>query len=277
MGRVVVFVAFGATLLFSAPLLLEAHHDALAASDEYQDESAFAEVSTTSPAFATTTREFDLPILVYHIVRPSYPSDSKAVKELAVTPELFDAQLSYLGQRGYTVVRYSDLEAHVAAGTPLPPKPIIISFDDGWRDQYEYAFPILKKHNYPATFFVFTNKIDKKDFLTWDELREMLDSGMTIAAHTRSHPYLTHIRDEAALWDEIYGSKITLERHLGVPVHEFAYPFGQFNATTTELVKRAGFKSARGDFYTGMQSADRLFELSAMNAPTTLAAFTRAF
>jgi peptidoglycan/xylan/chitin deacetylase (PgdA/CDA1 family) len=245
------------------------------------EQAAYAEVSTTPlPAAAlepsATTTSF-VPIVVYHIVRPAYPDDTPGVRALAQTPEVFDAQMGYLAKSGYRVISFSDLEAHLTTGASLPAKPIIISFDDGWSDQFEYAFPILKKYGFTATFFVFTNPIGTRGFLTWAELKEIADAGMTIGSHTRSHPFLTKITDPAKLWREIDGSKQTIEQHLGVSVREFAYPFGQYDPAIIALVEKAGYASARGDLASRAQTAAERFTLGAMNAPTTLAGFTRAF
>jgi len=214
---------------------------------------------------------------VYHVIRPSHLDDNEEVRSIAQTPETFDAQLTYLKVAGYTVVRFNDLEAYLTTGTPLPPNPIILSFDDGWSSQYTYAFPILKKHNYPATFFLFTNGIGRPSFVSWENVRELIGAGMTIGDHSRSHPYLTQITDQEALWREIDGSKKFLEKELGVEINEFAYPFGRYTPEIVAMVKNAGYKSARGDFYTGSQSYNKLYELSAMNAPTTTELFAKKF
>lgn len=246
------------------------------------NEVRYAEVSTTSlpePSFGTTSSATSgiVPLVVYHIVRPAYPDDSEAVKGLAQTPELFDAQMKYLGEAGYHVVSFGALEEHLTHGTPLPKKPIVISFDDGWQDQFIYAFPILKKYNYTATFFVFTNSIGRRGFLTWNNLRTLRDAHMTIGSHTLSHPFLTAISDPAILWNEIVESKKKLERHLGIVVREFAYPFGYYNPEIVAMVKKAGYSSARGDRKSKEQSVEQLFTLGAQNAPTSLQLFIRAF
>ena len=267
----------------SIVFLIQARADigGLTGNSSQHDQAFYAEVSTTSEEIAShitpTTTKIDLPILVYHIVRPSYPNDSEAVKALALTPETFDAQMLYLDKAGYHVVSFSDLENYFQNGKPLPAKPIIISFDDGWSDQFMYAFPILKKYHFTATFFVFTNSIGRRGFLTWDELHELLAAGMTIGSHSRSHPYLTRIDDLSGLWDEIYTSKQILEKNLGVSINEFAYPFGMYNVAIMEMVTKAGYRSGRGDYYSGEQAANRLYELSAMNAPTTMALFEKKF
>ncbi|MDD3531536.1 MAG: polysaccharide deacetylase family protein [Candidatus Pacebacteria bacterium] len=247
------------------------------------DETRYAEAppapDLSAPSVASSAAKLKLPILVYHIVRPSFPSDSQAVKNIAQTPEVFDAQMQYLSDAGYHVVSFGDLENHYRSEAALPDKPIIISFDDGWSNQFHYAFPLLKKHRYTAAFFVFTNPIgSNKNFITWDELREMRDAGMTIGSHSRSHPYLTTLSDPTKLWNEIAGSKERLEKELGVPVTEFAYPFGQYNPSIVAMVEKSGYKSARGDrYYRGEQTASRLFDLDAMNAPTDLPAFKQKF
>lgn len=231
--------------------------------------------SRVSPPAATST--ILLPIIVYHVVRPSYPDDSEAIKEEAVTPEIFDEEMNWLKTAGYTVVGFKDLEAYFASSTPLPPHPIILSFDDGWSDQYEYAFPILQKYGYRAEFFVFTNAVNTKGFLTWDELKEMQAAGMTIGSHTESHPYLTRITDPKKLWAEVDGSKEILEQRLGAPVREFAYPFGLHNASTTADIEKAGYAVARSDSYGLMQSPDKRYVLPVVNAPITLASFEQHF
>jgi len=241
----------------------------------------YAEISTTTEQIHRTkdlsTEKLNLPILVYHIVRPSYSSDNKAVRALAQTPEVFDAELKYLKENNYHIISFGDLEDYFNSGKSLPEKPIILSFDDGWANQFVYAFPILKKYHYSATFFVFTNSINHTHFLSWKNLEEMTTAGMTIGAHTLSHPYLTNIASPTVLWDEISGSKHILEKQLGTTINEFAYPFGQYNAVVRDLVKKAGYHSARGDYESGDQTMGRLYELSALNAPTTMALFEKRF
>lgn len=277
--RLQLIIAF--IIVVGEMMLLSWHGGAAAPASGMLEENPalYAEISTTSspPPLGASSKRINLPILVYHVIRPSYPSDSAAVRAIALTPETFDAEMSYLKTSGYHVVQFSNLESYFANGTPLPPKPVILSFDDGWGDQFKYAFPLLKKHAYLATFFVFTNAIGHKGFLTRNELMQLVAAGMTIGDHTRSHPYLTSITSTSTLVDEIQGSKALLEKELGIPITEFAYPFGQYNAGIVSLVQKAGYKSARGDYYSGEQSAENLFELSAMNAPTTMARFKEKF
>ncbi len=234
------------------------------------------------PVVSSVNREkngpVDVPILVYHIVRPPYPSDSAAVRRLAVPPSVLNAQFAHLKKAGYHVISFHTLENHFYKGALLSSKPIILSFDDAWKDQYVYAFPILKRYGYTATFFVFSNAIGSRGFLSVQNVKDLIAAGMTIGDHSRSHPFLTKIKDSRTLWDEIEGSKKLLEKELGVPINEFAYPFGQYDAAIVSLVKKAGYKSARGDFWRGpAQTKKDLYTLSALNAPTTTARFKRLF
>lgn len=243
------------------------------------DPLLFAELATTSTPlpFTPTAPRSNIPVVVYHIVRPHYDDDSEAVRALAQTPEVFDAQLRHLGEAGYHVIPLSDLTRHLRYGTPLPTKPIVLTFDDGWINQYLYAFPILKKYGYPATFFVFTHAIGHRGFMTWDNLSTLRDTGMSIGSHSLSHPYLTQITDPTRLTAEIVDSKKILEERVGIPITDFAYPFGQFTPAIAGEVEKAGYASARGDFYSGEQTAAKLYALSAMNAPTTLERFRNVF
>ena len=279
----IVFAILGVALI-SGGLFLWARDSNEASEIRIQNtQTLYAEVPPAVPtpadAAATSTANMPVPILVYHIVRPAYPTDSRAVTGLAHTPQVFDAEMKYLGEAGYRLTTFAALESHLTEGTPLPANPVIISFDDGWSDQFTYAFPILKKYHYAAEFFIFTNAIGRRGFLTWNDLRVMRDAGMIIGSHSRSHPFLTKIIDPARLWDEIDGSKLLIEKMLGITVNEFAYPFGQYGATTTALVAKAGYKAARGDYLKkgGTASLATLYALGALNAPTTTAAFMLRF
>ena len=130
------------------------------------------------------------------------------------------------------------------ASTSPATKPVLLTFDDGWENQYKYAFPLLKKYGMLATFYVYTNPIGTKHFLSWDEIREMDAAGMTIAAHSVSHPYYKEL-SLAAVKDEVEKSKQIIESHIGKPVVHFASPFGYTNPDIIEIIKAAGYKTAR--------------------------------
>ena len=201
-----------------------------------------------------------VPILMYHHLSDLPPDASELQETWTVAPKNFEAQIKLVAERGYRTITMAQLVAHLKRGQPLPAKPIIISFDDGWVDDYVVAYPVLKKYNFIGTFFVYTNAIGHKQFLTWPQLEEMSAAGMDIQSHTLSHPHLRQLTPDAAL-KEIADSKVILEKRLGKPVIAFNYPFGEYNAAVIELVKRAGFESAVTLASGYKQRSDELYTL----------------
>src|SRR6266446_5504040 len=156
-----------------------------------------------------------VPILVYHHIRESVPVSSRVERRLTVTVEIFDQQMKYLQVNGYHVITFATLADYLEEISELPPKPVIISFDDGWEDQFVYGLPGLEKYHYSATFFVVTNSVGSPGFLSWSQLRRVFVEGMGIGSHSRSHPRLDKINNRGMLWDQISSSKQILESQLG--------------------------------------------------------------
>lgn len=188
-----------------------------------------------------------VPILVYHNVRPTPNRALSATdKQYEMTPAEFATQMTYLDERGYETVGFADLLAAQRGETKLPEKPVIITLDDGRALQYEHALPALKEHGFVATFFVFSNAVGRDGYFSWEQLKELHASGMTIASHTRYHPYLTKIEDDDELRAELEVSKRVLEEGIGAPVELLAYPFGLLDDRVVEATRVAGYLAARG-------------------------------
>jgi peptidoglycan/xylan/chitin deacetylase (PgdA/CDA1 family) len=219
-----------------------------------------------APEPARIPVSIDLPILMYHHVRPGSTST------LFVSPEELDRQLKYLQDNGFQSISFSDLAASLENGKPLPPHPVIISFDDGWENQFEYGFPILQKYHDTATFYVVTNYLDQTNFMTTEQLKTLVAAGMTIGCHTRSHPYLTSLGQERA-WDEIAGAKAILEAD-GFKIDTFAYPYGAYNQRVVEIVENAGFRSARTADGGVHATADKLETLPGMTFQTFVRSYS---
>ncbi|MBP9759981.1 MAG: polysaccharide deacetylase family protein [Candidatus Pacebacteria bacterium] len=185
-----------------------------------------------------------VPILVYHGVRDTKPNETAEVRQFNIAPKELDRQLAYLKEQGFTTISFKDLEAYFDKNTPLPDKPVILTFDDGWQTQYEQALPLLKKYTMKATFFLFPNGMGHKNFITWDEARDLVTAGMEIGSHSKSHQYMTK-QDIAVLPKEVSGSKAWLEEELHTPVTAFSYPFGLYNEVITTLLRETGYTSAR--------------------------------
>jgi len=186
----------------------------------------------------------DVPIFVYHHTKPGPTPNSLLGQAMMVSPETFEQHLQYLRDNSYQTISFANLTGYFAGGTALPQKPAIISFDDGWEDQFANAFPLLQKYQFKATFFVVTDYLDHDNFMTTDQLKLMLAAGMEIGSHTRTHPTLTSLGTQRQ-WNEIASSKAILEDKFGVAIDSFAYPYGSYNADVAALTQKAGYRAAR--------------------------------
>jgi peptidoglycan/xylan/chitin deacetylase (PgdA/CDA1 family) len=201
-----------------------------------------------------------VPILMYHHIA-DLPMDATELRMTwTVSPRNFDAQMQWLARNGFRTISMAQLVAHLKQRQPLPAKPIIISFDDGWQEQYTTAFPILTKYGLSGTFFVYIRPLDHTEFMTWAQLQELVAAGMDIQSHSLTHPHLRALAPDAA-YKEIAESKALLEKRLGKPVIAFCYPFGEYNHTIIEMVKRAGYESAVTLAGGYRQRADELYTL----------------
>lgn len=204
------------------------------------------------------------PILIFHAIRPYVESDSPSVRRYIATPQTLESELAYLHDAGYTSITFDQLAAHISSEAPLPPKPVIISFDDDWENQYTYAFPLLKKYGFTATFYIWVAVVGMKHHMTWEEIKALADAGMQIGCHTIHHPYLTRISEEATLRREIHGAKNLIEAKIGVPVTSIAYPFGQYDARVVAAVKEAGFTTARTTWPGVIHAQEGLYSLTGL-------------
>jgi len=181
-----------------------------------------------------------VPILMYHHV--GIPSGKWRLN--SVSEKSFDYQMNFLKRHGFRVISTDELVRGISEGQEFLRNVVVIQFDDGYEDNYKYAFPILKKYGFPATIFLVSDQIGKRsEFLTWDQVKEMEQQKISFGAHTMHHAYLPDLTlDEAQT--EIMGSKKEIEEHLGHPVDYFCYPIGGFSAQIKELVRQDGFKAA---------------------------------
>lgn len=185
-----------------------------------------------------------VPILMYHSVNPV---QNPKIRGLIVSPEGFRKQMRFLKERRYNVVSLEALVDMISLGKKIPPKTVAITFDDGYKDNYQYAFPVLKEYRLPATFFIIVNEVSRRqnDRLSWRELMIMRDSGIvSFGSHCLKPEPLVNVKPEDALRQEIFDSRKILEEKLGVSVLLFSYPEGFFNQHIKDLVKAAGYKAA---------------------------------
>jgi len=169
--------------------------------------------------------------LCYHEVTPDRENDCMNVK-----PEVFRRHIREFKEAGYVFIHVGDLLNHAAGLAPLPEKALLITFDDGYADNYNYAFPVLREEQVPGTFFVVSGTIGKDNRMTAGQLREMQANGMIIGSHTVNHENLTGMNAKDIDF-ELRTSKETLEKILGKPVCALAYPTGKVNETVLDKAK----------------------------------------
>src|SRR2546425_6317653 len=233
--------------------------------------SSPAPASTTTPVAAASPKitkpvvdqTAQTIIFCYHLLvdKVRYPGTE-------ITPAAFEAQMKELKDRGITVISMQDLLAWKRGEKNIPPRCAVVTFDDGWKSQYEVAWPVMKKYGYPFTMFIYTEGVRGGSLggggaITWEQLADMRDNGVDIQAHTATHQdlreghaitlvgagvkrtrtRLTGPQYEQWVQNEVVGSKQLLEQRLGIKVNCFAVPFGNYNEHVKELARNAGYEA----------------------------------
>ncbi len=236
-------------LVCSALLLLAVANLVSALQPKRGDAPARPDSAPTAPAGTATPKpepivSVHVPILMYHHIEEISEDTDPEILQLYVAPQAFREQLDYLQQNGYTIITFAELVGAFNGEVSLPDKPVIVTFDDGWDDIYNVAYPMLRDHGMRATFFIPTNWVENLDgVVSWSQLQEMSASGMELGSHTVTHPYLTTADPEWMKY-EIEGSKQALEEHTGKKVTALAYPFGLYDDAVIAAVNEAGYLAA---------------------------------
>lgn len=184
-----------------------------------------------------TLRRLRVPILMYHYVS-ELPPDADGIRiGLTVLPNVFAQHIDYLKQENYSTISLYEMNEALEFGTPLPPKPVILTFDDGHIDHYTNVFPILQNAGFTGTFFIATQFVDnnRPEYMSWSQIQEMAMAGMSMEAHTKTHSDL-RLRSYDFLVYEIVGSMESLDFHTGIQPRMFAYPVGRYDADTLAVV-----------------------------------------
>ncbi len=240
-----------------ATLILQSQND-------YNSITGFAEIQSPPPISDALIKplaanELFVPIFMYHHIEVNPQPQDPVYAALFVSPTQLNEQFSYLATHGFHTITLDQLLSALDGKTPLPSKPIILTFDDGYQSFYDNAYPLLKKYHMVGVQFVITQVLTNRAYLTWDEIVEMDKSGFVeIASHTRDHPNLPDL-SQAAIVDEIKGSKKDLEEKLNHKVTWFAYPYGSYSPFIIQTVKDAGYFGATSTIYGTNQSKDNLF------------------
>ncbi|MDI6812048.1 MAG: polysaccharide deacetylase family protein [Desulfitobacteriaceae bacterium] len=178
-----------------------------------------------------------LPVLYYHSVKVEQGN------ELCMPPNQLREQMNYLKEHGYQTISPAQMASFLKGEGILPEHPVLITFDDGYANNYTDAYPILKEFGFTATVFMISGALDSSGFLSTRQIQELSTNGWTIGGHTKNHEHLPQL-DAAHQAQEMKDSKAVLEQKLGRPVSVFAYPYGEYNAQVKKAVQDDGYALA---------------------------------
>lgn len=177
-----------------------------------------------------------VPILAYHMV-------NDLDEPYSISPGEFEEQMAYLAKQGYTSITLAQLLDGMEGKKSLPPKPIVITFDDGYTDNAEIALPIMARYRMNATIFIIAGHAGEPPYMSWDEIKAIQRTGTEIGSHTYSHEALSEI-DPADQLYEVLESKKTLEAELQQSIGFLAYPYGKFSPAVVDALQQAGYRGA---------------------------------
>jgi peptidoglycan/xylan/chitin deacetylase (PgdA/CDA1 family) len=216
-----------------------------------------------------------IPILLYHSVR-EHPAP--LLRDWSVSPATFEEHVTALAATGHTALTVSELTDALDSRTPLPARPVVITFDDGFDDVHGAALPALRAGGLTATVYVSTAYVGgsstwlgpdgRQPMMDWTQVRDLVDAGIEIGAHAHHHVALDELSDDRA-YHEVVTSRDVLADRLGTPIRSFAYPHGYHDRRTRRIVQASGFTSASAVKHAVSHSDDDRFGLARIIVPRT--------
>lgn len=187
----------------------------------------------------TLPSKVSIPVLNYH----SVAIDPGNI--VVISPAKLEEQMAYLHNHGYTPISLTTFIRLIEGegGLATPEKPVLLTFDDGYVDNYENALPILAKYSFPATLFMSPGMTDQEGYLNWEQVKKLHDAGWDIQPHGMTHPHLPQLSEEQQAY-EILEARKQIEEKLGTKADVFCYPYGEYNKTTLKILKEHGFRYA---------------------------------
>lgn len=181
-----------------------------------------------------------LPVLMFHHVGDTPPGADAIREGLTVSGADFEAMMAYLKQAGYQPVRAGQLFKALFDDVPLPEKPVLLTFDDGYLDNYEVAAPVLAKYGFPATINIISGNMGAGGYMSWDQVAELDRGGIDVGSHSVSHPDLSSL-PAADLKRELSDSAGAISAHLGHPVYWLCYPAGKYDDDVIRYARESGY------------------------------------
>jgi peptidoglycan/xylan/chitin deacetylase (PgdA/CDA1 family) len=221
----------------------------------------YEEITAVAPTEASKTLKWNdkgIPVIMYHSVK--YEKDNP----VRISKENFGSQMKYLKDNNYTTLSLDELHEFLENNLPVPEKSVVLTFDDGYVDNYTTAYPILKEYGFKATVFVITDVIGTGEYLTESQIKELDKNGIDIQSHTVKHENLSELSYDKQL-TTLKESKEVLEKLLDKKIEYIAYPFGKYNVNTVRAVEVAGYKLALttagkwSDKTDGIYTLDRVY------------------
>jgi len=196
-----------------------------------------------------------VPILLYHWI-----DISSSNSRYYVSPGNFEEQIKLLHNWGYETITLDMLVRSIYEGADLPPRPMIISFDDGHLNNYTTAFPIMQKYGYAGVLYIIGTYMGTPDYMNADQIKEMIAAGWEVGSHSMRHRDLTTL-DPSEQRYELVRSRELLEKQLGVPIRSFAYPFGIYNLDIVDRTYASGYTTAMALGYSNFQGTGNILAL----------------
>ena len=194
----------------------------------------------TGEAQAAKDGAVTVPILLYHGI----PDQSAPNQRYSVSAARFEQQMKLLKEWGYTTISIEQLVNHLRNGHGLPTRPIVISFDDGYQNVFDNAYPIMERYGFTGTVYIVANRLGAEGFMNHDELRKLVENGWEVGSHGMTHTELTQNHD--LVRQEVLHSRLDINEALDIKVFSFAYPFGALDEFVASKVLDYGYSAAVG-------------------------------
>ncbi|MEI7510961.1 MAG: polysaccharide deacetylase family protein [Candidatus Peregrinibacteria bacterium] len=238
---ILLFFFFSGCGLYSSPQPINTNHsEILASPTPFAKETRHPEVLNSSLVILKDMENFTkyLPTLMFHHINNTSANDPNKVEyNLSYSPEKFEQFLMFFQENHIETLTFWDLKGILEGKRSFPERYVMLTFDDGFEDQYLNAFPLLKKYHMKGVFFIISNRPgNDHDYATWKQIQEMAEDGQEIASHSVTHPDLSVLPDQK-LADEIQKSKKTIEFYTEKPVISFCYPSGEYNEKVVKMTK----------------------------------------
>lgn len=230
---------------------------------------------------ATILSKKEVPVLCYHHIREAKARQSESMKNYSVSPTQFAEQMKALKDSGYETILPDQLYEYFVHDAKLPPKPVMLTFDDTDEEQFSIGETEMQKYGFKGVYFVMTISINRPRYMSKEQLRQLADSGNVVEAHTWDHHKVTKYND--ADWDtQLVKPAKQIESITGKPVKYFAYPFGLWNQAAIPELKSRGYKmafilSARRDSTEPLYTIRRMLVPGQWSTPGMLKAMKQTF